>query len=217
MYSNCSKNNENNDFNSFDSVFIDEEVQRFDADSYKEKYGDRWKKLATTVRDVVQSDGTVIREYVIDDPSMLEQLSEDEEDNEKHQTIKNNIQTNHLTEKKHYELESKLENLANYMNKGNESVKKNAPYDLQLLNNLNLNKTSEIYLKPTKNNENLQTVISNDERNIYFKPILTNSNVINYSYNIDQNKVTNKFINNSLMSASNSKLANEVEADQEVE
>ncbi len=77
-----SKNNGDNHQDSFDSIFIDEDVQRFDADSYKEKYGDRWKKLATTVRDVVQHDGTIIREYVIDDPSMLEQLSDGEENNE---------------------------------------------------------------------------------------------------------------------------------------
>lgn len=59
---------------------FDEEVQRFDADSYRQKYGDRWKKYASMVRDVVQPDGTIIREYVIEDPTVLEQLSDEDED-----------------------------------------------------------------------------------------------------------------------------------------
>lgn len=62
-----------------DENLFDEEVQRFDADSYRKKYGDRWKKFASTVRDVVQPDGTIIREYVIEDPTLLEQLSEDDD------------------------------------------------------------------------------------------------------------------------------------------
>jgi hypothetical protein len=66
--------------NTLDQVFIDDEVQRFDADSYRQKYGERWKRLATSVRDVLQNDGTIIREYVIEDPSLLDQLSDDEND-----------------------------------------------------------------------------------------------------------------------------------------
>lgn len=57
----------------------DDDVQRYEADSYKLKYGDRWKRLASSVRDVRQADGTVIREYVIEDPSLLDNLSEDEQ------------------------------------------------------------------------------------------------------------------------------------------
>jgi len=33
----------------------DDDVQRYEADSYKLKYGDRWKQLASSVRDVRQS------------------------------------------------------------------------------------------------------------------------------------------------------------------
>jgi hypothetical protein len=66
--------------NRLDQVFIDDEVQRFDADSYRQKYGERWKRLATSVRDVLQNDGTIIREYVIEDPSLLDQLTDDEND-----------------------------------------------------------------------------------------------------------------------------------------
>ena len=64
-----------------EQLFEDREVERYDADTYKQRYGDRWKRLASSVRDIVQSDGTVIREYVIEDPGMLEQLSEDDSDN----------------------------------------------------------------------------------------------------------------------------------------
>jgi len=69
--------------NALDQAFVDDEVQRFDADSYCQKYGERWKRLATSVRDVLQNDGTIIREYVIEDPSLLDQLS-DEESEEMH-------------------------------------------------------------------------------------------------------------------------------------
>ena len=150
--------------NNIDPVFADEEVQRFDADSYKEKYGDRWKKLATTVRDVVQPDGTIIREYVIEDPSLLDQLSDDEDN------IKSNIMSNiqnsssissangheqsQLNNRGHDDYEKKLNNnldsLANVLNNkkvnsnNNNNTKFNtvgnsSSYDLQLLNNQNAN------------------------------------------------------------------------------
>ena len=62
-----------------DENVFDEDVQRFEADSYREKYGDRWKKLASSVRDVVQPDGSIVREYVIEDPSLLDQLSDNDD------------------------------------------------------------------------------------------------------------------------------------------
>ncbi|RNA11304.1 hypothetical protein BpHYR1_001582 [Brachionus plicatilis] len=62
-----------------ENIFDEDDVERYDADTYRQKYGDKWKKFATTVRDVVQPDGTIIREYVIEDPSLLDQLSEDDE------------------------------------------------------------------------------------------------------------------------------------------
>lgn len=62
-----------------ENIFEEDDVERYDADSYRKKYGDKWKKFASTVRDVVQPDGTIIREYVIEDPSLLDQLSEDEQ------------------------------------------------------------------------------------------------------------------------------------------
>ena len=60
-------------------------MQRYEATEYKQRYGERWKKLATSVRDVVQPDGTIIREYVIEDPSLLEQLREDEDNQSKNE------------------------------------------------------------------------------------------------------------------------------------
>ncbi len=74
---------------STEQLFEDEEVERFDADTYKQKYGDRWKRLASSVRDIVQPDGTVIREYVIEDPGMLEQLSDNEPDESDETTSRN--------------------------------------------------------------------------------------------------------------------------------
>lgn len=66
-----------------ENIFDEDEVEKYDADTYRQKYGDKWKKFASTVRDVVQPDGTIIREYVIEDPSLLDQLSEDEEKSNK--------------------------------------------------------------------------------------------------------------------------------------
>ncbi|CAF0759359.1 unnamed protein product [Brachionus calyciflorus] len=62
-----------------ENIFDEDDVERYDADTYRQKYGDRWKKFASSVRDVVQPDGTVVREYVIEDPTLLEQLSEEDE------------------------------------------------------------------------------------------------------------------------------------------
>jgi hypothetical protein len=67
------------DNNILEQLFEDDDVQRYDADAYRIKYGDKWKQFASSVRDIPQPDGTIIREYVIEDPSLLEQLSEDDE------------------------------------------------------------------------------------------------------------------------------------------
>jgi hypothetical protein len=80
VYLNNSASGKNLNTASTEQLFEDDEVERFDADTYKQKYGDRWKRLASSVRDIVQPDGTVIREYVIEDPGMLEQLSDNEHD-----------------------------------------------------------------------------------------------------------------------------------------
>ena len=82
-----------------DEIFVDEDVQRFDADSYRRRFGDKWKKLASSVRDVVQSDGTIIREYVIEDPSLLEQLSDGDDDNNNNN---NNNNINDDTDSQHH-------------------------------------------------------------------------------------------------------------------
>ena len=136
----------------FDSIFVDEDVQRFDADSYKEKYGDRWKKLAKTIRDVVQFDGTIVREYVIDDPSMLEQLSDSEGENE----INSNSKT------------FQMQKINNFINKAETHLN----YHKNFLNSENL---IEIDKSINKKNDN-QTLLNN-EKNNFFKPILqSNSN-----------------------------------------
>jgi hypothetical protein len=65
------------------NFYYDEnDVLRYDADLYHQKYGNKWKKFASSVRDVKQEDGSIIREYLIEDPSLLEELSDDDFDSE---------------------------------------------------------------------------------------------------------------------------------------
>ena len=135
----------------FDSIFVDEDVQRFDADSYKEKYGDRWKKLAKTIRDVVQFDGTIVREYVIDDPSMLEQLSDSEGDN--------GISSNSKT--------FQMQKINNFINNKAET---HLNYHQNFLNPENL----IIELDKSVNKKNDNQTLLNNEKNNFFKPILQN-------------------------------------------
>ncbi|CAF0896525.1 unnamed protein product [Rotaria sp. Silwood1] len=59
--------------NQDDQVFDDKNIQRFDADTIKNLYGNNWKNFASNIREVVQPDGSIIKEYVIEDPSLLEQ------------------------------------------------------------------------------------------------------------------------------------------------
>jgi len=79
-----------------DDAYEDEDVQRYEADSYKLKYGDKWKRLASSVRDVLQPDGTIIREYVIEDPSMLDTLSDNNDEMDFSQCHTGNYQTTNL-------------------------------------------------------------------------------------------------------------------------
>ncbi len=136
----------------FDSIFVDEDVQRFDADSYKEKYGDRWKKLAKTIRDVVQFDGTIVREYVIDDPSMLDQLSDSEGDN--------GISSNSTLQ---------MQKINNFINK----AETHSNYHQNFLNSEIL----KIEFDKSVNKKNDNQTLLNNENNNFFKPILpSNSN-----------------------------------------
>jgi hypothetical protein len=188
-----SKNNGDNHQDSFDSIFIDEDVQRFDADSYKEKYGDRWKKLATTVRDVVQSDGTIIREYVIDDPSMLEQLSDGEE---KHEL--NSYSSCYQIQKRKNSIDKTVIN-SNYQQP-----------DIYSKDLANENKKSHEYYSEQLNND----------KNNYFKPIFSSIGS-NGSLSVisDGESFSSKKQSNPLKVSSKSKIdyVSEEEVDQEVE
>lgn len=74
-----------------DRLFQDDQIQRFDADTIKTRYGENWKSLASNVREVTQPDGSIIKgnssfvqcrfgmffspvEYIIEDPTMLEHM-----------------------------------------------------------------------------------------------------------------------------------------------
>ncbi|CAF0861544.1 unnamed protein product [Rotaria sordida] len=59
--------------NQDDDVFDDKTIQRFDADTIKNRYGSNWKNFASNVREITQPDGSIIKEYIIEDPSLLEQ------------------------------------------------------------------------------------------------------------------------------------------------
>lgn len=82
--------------------YNDSEIARYDAELYKLKYGDKWKKLASSIRDVPQEDGSIVREYVIEDPSLLEDLSEDDftDDSRDNEIIKSkeNLNGNHCND-----------------------------------------------------------------------------------------------------------------------
>lgn len=79
--------------NDDEHLFNDEQIQRFDADTIRNRYGDNWKKYASNVREVTQPDGSIVKgnlnsfllyeiikmslfsiEYIIEDPSLLEEI-----------------------------------------------------------------------------------------------------------------------------------------------
>ena len=44
-----------------DQLFYDEQIQRFDADTIRNRFGDNWKNFATNVREVTQPDGSIVK------------------------------------------------------------------------------------------------------------------------------------------------------------
>jgi hypothetical protein len=44
-----------------DQLFYDEQIQRFDADTIRNRYGENWKNFASNVREVTQPDGSIIK------------------------------------------------------------------------------------------------------------------------------------------------------------
>lgn len=120
------------------SQIFDDDVQRYEATEYKQRYGERWKKLATSVRDVVQPDGTIIREYVIEDPSLLEQLSEDEDNQLKNEKPTSSFNQSGQTT---LPLKSNIKNSSSFKlyssNKNNNSA-----------NTIDINDKGEKYFQP---------------------------------------------------------------------
>lgn len=47
--------------NEDEQLFDDEQIQRFDADTIRNRYGDNWKHLASNVRQVTQPDGSIVK------------------------------------------------------------------------------------------------------------------------------------------------------------
>ena len=44
-----------------EQLFNDEQIQRFDADTIRNRYGDNWKNFASNVREVTQPDGSIVK------------------------------------------------------------------------------------------------------------------------------------------------------------
>jgi hypothetical protein len=44
-----------------DQLFADEQIQRYDADTIKHRYGDNWRNYASNVREITQADGSIIK------------------------------------------------------------------------------------------------------------------------------------------------------------
>ncbi|CAF0858533.1 unnamed protein product [Adineta steineri] len=62
--------NNNND----DQLFSDDQIARYDADTIKNRYGDNWRNYASNIREIKQADGTIVREYIIEDPTLLREI-----------------------------------------------------------------------------------------------------------------------------------------------
>ncbi|CAF1231203.1 unnamed protein product [Adineta ricciae] len=60
--------------NQDDSLFYDDQIQRYDADTIKNRYGSNWKNFVSNVREIKQPDGSIVKEYIIDDPSVLQEI-----------------------------------------------------------------------------------------------------------------------------------------------
>ncbi|CAF0878284.1 unnamed protein product [Rotaria sp. Silwood1] len=60
--------------NNDEQLFANEQIQRYDADTIKNRYGDNWRNYASNVREIKQADGSIVREYIIDDPNLLQEI-----------------------------------------------------------------------------------------------------------------------------------------------
>ncbi|CAF2409453.1 unnamed protein product [Rotaria sp. Silwood2] len=64
--------------NNDDQLFANEQIQRYDADTIKNRYGDNWRNYASNVREIKQADGSIVRgeyiQYIIDDPNLLKEI-----------------------------------------------------------------------------------------------------------------------------------------------
>lgn len=48
-------------YNNDDQLFANEQIQRYDADTIKNRYGDNWRNYASNVREIKQPDGSILR------------------------------------------------------------------------------------------------------------------------------------------------------------
>lgn len=44
-----------------EQLFADEQIERYDAETIKRRYGEHWRNYASNVREIKQADGSIIR------------------------------------------------------------------------------------------------------------------------------------------------------------
>lgn len=44
-----------------EQLFADEQIQRYDADTIKRRYGENWRNYASNMREIKQADGSIVR------------------------------------------------------------------------------------------------------------------------------------------------------------
>ena len=44
-----------------EQLFADEQIERYDAETIKRRYGEHWRNFASNVREIKQPDGSIIR------------------------------------------------------------------------------------------------------------------------------------------------------------
>ena len=77
-----------------EQLFADEQIQRYDANTIKRRYGENWRNYASNMREIKQADGSIVRgkykniqrcrvnklfltdclEYIIEDPTFLNEI-----------------------------------------------------------------------------------------------------------------------------------------------
>ncbi|CAF0886714.1 unnamed protein product [Didymodactylos carnosus] len=160
---NNSQNNKNN--NKVDDNLFHDEIQRFDADTIEQHYGGQWKAYASNVREVRQADGSIIKEYIIEDPSVLDQIQKQQQT---HRPINPSSTTSSEegNENENYPLKNKFQQLkAKFEQKA--SVMPSPLVSSTMKNSSRQQKIDELYSKHSQQQQRRKSddsIISNENR-----------------------------------------------------